>query len=63
MAILLRIDEVANRLKSGKTKIYEMIKLGDFPPPVKIGRSSRWVDEDVDNFIQVKEDARCLSKN
>ena len=32
----------------GKTKMYELIKLGLIPKPVKIGRASLWVEADVD---------------
>jgi len=27
-----------------------MIKLGEFPAPVKIGSASRWVDKEIDKF-------------
>lgn len=52
MAALLRIQDVSARLQAGKTKVYKMVKLGEFPPPIKIGSMSRWVDEEVEAFIR-----------
>ncbi len=31
---------------------YKMIKDGDFPKPVKLGRSSRWLKSEVENWLQ-----------
>lgn len=31
----------------GKTQLYNLIKRGDFPPPMKIGSSSFWKYSDV----------------
>ncbi|WP_410016950.1 helix-turn-helix transcriptional regulator [Pseudomonas sp. 7P_10.2_Bac1] len=52
MASLLRMRDVSSRLQAGKTKLYKMIKDGEFPAPIKIGRASRWMDEEVEAFIR-----------
>jgi excisionase family DNA binding protein len=44
--------DVSSRLQAGKTKLYKMIKDGEFPAPIKIGRASRWMDEEVEAFIR-----------
>ncbi|MDU2638491.1 MAG: AlpA family transcriptional regulator [Klebsiella pneumoniae] len=31
---------------------YKLIKDGDFPKPVKLGRSSRWLKSEVKNWLQ-----------
>ncbi|EQA9813419.1 helix-turn-helix transcriptional regulator [Klebsiella oxytoca] len=31
---------------------YKLIKDGDFPKPVKLGRSSRWLKSEVENWLQ-----------
>ena len=50
---LLSIGEVCQRVNLGKTKIYELIKQGMFPPkklmPV---RRALWRESDVDEWIR-----------
>ncbi|ADV47071.1 helix-turn-helix transcriptional regulator [Nitratifractor salsuginis] len=48
---LLNIKQVSEKTSLGQTKIYEMIKLNEFPPPVKLGRSRRWRESDIDRWI------------
>ncbi|EAM1204914.1 AlpA family transcriptional regulator [Salmonella enterica] len=31
---------------------YKLIKEGAFPKPVKLGRSSRWLKSEVENWLQ-----------
>lgn len=31
---------------------YKLIKDGDFPKPVKLGSSSRWLKSEVENWLQ-----------
>ena len=31
---------------------YKLIKDGDFPKPIKLGRSSRWLKSEVENWLQ-----------
>ncbi|MEY7146412.1 helix-turn-helix transcriptional regulator [Klebsiella oxytoca] len=33
---------------------YKLIKDGDFPKPVKLGRSSRWLKSEVENWLQYR---------
>lgn len=32
--------------------IYKLIKDGAFPKPIKLGRSSRWLKSEVENWLQ-----------
>jgi prophage regulatory protein len=50
-ARLLRCPEVLARVGMGRTALYEQIKLGRFPQPVKVGSSSHWVDAEVTQWI------------
>lgn len=44
---LMRLPEVLDRVGLGKTKVYALVKSGDFPAPVKVGRSSLWHTDEV----------------
>lgn len=48
---LIRLPEVSRRVGLRKTKIYAMIKEGDFPKPVKCGMASLWPSEKVSDWI------------
>lgn len=39
---LLDIDQVVAATGEAASTIYEKIKLGDFPKPIKIGRRNKW---------------------
>ncbi|MGO4522988.1 helix-turn-helix transcriptional regulator [Dyella sp. 2RAF44] len=47
----LTIEEVKERTGLGKTKIYAMIKAGEFPRPGKFGTASRWSEIAVTRVI------------
>ncbi|HAT1683368.1 TPA: AlpA family phage regulatory protein [Klebsiella oxytoca] len=36
--------------------IYKLIKDGVFPGPIKLGRSSRWLKSEVENWLQERID-------
>ncbi|MCX9019567.1 AlpA family phage regulatory protein, partial [Citrobacter portucalensis] len=31
---------------------YKLIKDGEFPKPIKLGRSSRWLQSEVENWLR-----------
>ncbi|EIJ6142795.1 TPA: helix-turn-helix transcriptional regulator, partial [Escherichia coli] len=33
---------------------YKLIKDGDFPAPIKMGRSSRWLKSEVEAWLQAR---------
>lgn len=50
---LLRISEVVARTGLGRSTIYEWSADGRFPAPVRLaGRVSRWVEAEVDEWLQ-----------
>lgn len=49
---LFTIQEVSTNVRRCPASIYNDIKKGVFPPPVKIGsRTSRWREEDINEWI------------
>lgn len=54
MAKLLRLPQVMDRVGLKKTKVYEMIKEGNFPEPIKAGRASLWSEEKVEQWINTQ---------
>lgn len=59
MQRLLSINDVLKAVPFGKSKLYDLIKLGSFPAPVKIspGRSA-WLENEIDTWISEKVSAR-----
>ncbi|MBA5237126.1 AlpA family transcriptional regulator [Pectobacterium colocasium] len=35
---------------------YKLIQLGEFPKPIKLGRSSRWLQSEVETWLQQRID-------
>ena len=57
---LLKLDEIKTTTGLSRSSIYEKVKKGDFPAPVKLGeRSVAWVSEEVDLWL----DARIADRN
>lgn len=49
---LLPLPKVEERVGLKKSKIYELLKTGDFPQPIRLGRRNvRWRSDDVDSWI------------
>ena len=49
---LLRQPEVSERTGLSRGAIYSFMGRGVFPRPVKIGRSIRWRESDISNWIE-----------
>jgi prophage regulatory protein len=47
---------ISQKLSLSKPTIYRKIAAKNFPAPIKIGRSSRWREEDVNAWIEVLSD-------
>lgn len=48
------VKGVRDRVGMHPSTIYAEIKAGRFPAPVKLGRSSRWVESEIDNYIAAR---------
>ena len=51
MEKLLPLNQLGSVVGFRKSKIYQLIESGEFPPPIKIGRSSRWLSSEVQDWI------------
>jgi prophage regulatory protein len=51
---LIRIPQILKMLPISKSKFWLMVQKGEFPKPIKIGRSSFWTIEQVQTFIREK---------
>ena len=50
---LLRLPEVEAIVGLKKSKLYHLIKVGNFPPPVRLGkRSVRWKSSVIHSWIE-----------
>ena len=50
--ILMRIPQILEVMPISKSKFWLMVQKGEFPKPIKIGRSSFWTIEQVQTFIR-----------
>ena len=66
MTRLLKLPEVMGRSARKTTSVYARVKRGTMPPPLKRGRSSFWVEHEVDAVLaaeiagQSDEELRAL---
>jgi len=49
--VLIDFKQLSAKVCMGRSRIYALIGEGNFPPPVKIGASSRWIDPEIDAYI------------
>lgn len=59
---LLRLPEVSERVRRGKSTIYSEIKKGAFPAPVKQGGGNFWLETEIDAYLQSLISARPASQ-
>jgi prophage regulatory protein len=59
---LIALPEVMKRTGACRSNIYRMVSRDEFPRPVKVGRSTRWVDTEVAAWIESLADARGTGK-
>jgi prophage regulatory protein len=56
----IRLREVLVICGKSRSSVYDAIKKGNFPKPVKLnGRSSAWVQSEVEQWARECIDARC----
>ncbi len=49
---LVRVQQILSVLPVGRTTLFFMIKRGDFPPPLKLGRTCLWRASEVKKILQ-----------
>jgi prophage regulatory protein len=55
---LLTIKEVQQSLGICRAKIYSDMQIAGFPKPIKLGKSSRWVHSEVQDWIRQQVERR-----
>ena len=57
---LLAFTPLSHYVTFGRSRIYQLIAdpVLQFPPPIKIGKSSRWLKTEVDNWLVKQADSR-----
>lgn len=55
---IIRLPEVLSRVGLGKTALYGLIKRGEFPEQIKLGRASGWSECEVQDWIDRQKNAR-----
>jgi prophage regulatory protein len=49
----VRLKEVLSICGKSRSSVYEAIKKGEFPKPIKLrGRSSAWIKSEIDHWVQ-----------
>lgn len=48
---LLRLPQVQELFPMSVTTIYKLIREGEFPRPIKIGRNSFWKQTEVEDYL------------
>jgi prophage regulatory protein len=49
---LLRLPEVVELVRLGKSTIYQMVKEQRFPAPLKQGSGNFWIDIEIDQYLE-----------
>ena len=47
---LLTEKQVSEIVGFKRTRLFQMIEVGDFPPPKKYGRNNRWLESDIEQW-------------
>jgi prophage regulatory protein len=55
---LLKVKDVQRRTQLSRATLYAYIRAGRFPAPVRLGRHSRWVEGEVQQYISALMAAR-----
>ena len=48
---LLAFEPLSHYVSFGRSRIYQLIAADEFPKPIKVGKSSRWVKAEIDAWI------------
>lgn len=57
MQALLRMETLISKIGYSRPWIYKEIKAERFPKPIKIGRTSAWVEKEIAEWIALKIEA------
>lgn len=60
--LLWALPNVIQSVDLCRSQVLAMVKRGDFPKPIKIGRSARWLPHEVTTWVNDKAATRSTSK-
>ncbi len=60
---LINLANVEKTVEMGRTGVYAAIKNQDFPKPLKIGGTSRWIKSEVEAWYQARLDAAIAARD
>jgi prophage regulatory protein len=50
--VILRLPELRRRVGLGRSSIYQLVRQGRFPPPVRLSsRTVGWIDSEVEQWL------------
>ena len=56
---VLRRDQVLARVGISRSTLYEWVKTGAFPPPVRLGARARgWIESELDEWLATRRAER-----
>jgi len=61
-ALLWTLSTLKKQIGISRSSIYQQIQAGDFPEPVKLGRSSRWLAKEIRAWVNAKAEKRTHQK-
>ena len=56
--LLLALPTLTSYLQISRSQIYQLMQGGKFPRPLKLGRSSRWLNQDIQDWIEYQASIR-----
>lgn len=56
---LIKIEDVLDQVGCSRSKLYLMIQFEEFPAQIKLGRYSRWSQNEVQDWIEAQKNARA----
>jgi prophage regulatory protein len=51
---IIRLPEVCKMVGLSRSVVYDRIKKQRFPPPIKLGYSSGWIEGEVQDWIEIQ---------
>ena len=51
---LLTVDDILPRFRFSRTHLYDLIRKGEFPAPMKFGQLARWQQSTIDEYLRSK---------
>jgi len=59
---LISIKEVCDTIGLSRSHVYALEAKGDFPRRVKLGKSARWVESEIQQYIRTRMLARDVPR-